>query len=154
LYPFLDSILFETKIPIIIFDEDKSIFYLRSEILVTSLGESWPHHLSLWTDHFALKITKNTLVGLISFDCLGLGPLFSYIKLMPNKKIWKWNVPKSVSKMWGNKTDQMEDSLVREYWRKTKQKQNTIFVEHHYMQTNTNNVNKTCTLLQTSSAPV
>jgi len=31
---------------------------------------------------------------------------------------------------------------------KTKQKHNTIFVGHHYTQTNTNNVNKTCTLLQ------
>jgi len=27
--------------------------------------------------------------------------------------------------------------------RKTKQKQNTIYVRHQYMQTNTNNVNKT-----------
>jgi len=28
--------------------------------------------------------------------------------------------------------------------RKTKQKHNIICIEHHYMQTNTNNVNKTC----------
>ena len=34
--------------------------------------------------------------------------------------------------------------------RKTKQKHNTICVGHHYMQTNTNNVNKTCSLLQTT----
>ena len=34
--------------------------------------------------------------------------------------------------------------------RKTKQKHNTICVWHHYMQTNTNNVNKTWTLLQTT----
>ena len=34
--------------------------------------------------------------------------------------------------------------------RKTREKQNTICVRHHYMQTNTNNVNKTCALLQTS----
>ena len=27
---------------------------------------------------------------------------------------------------------------------------NKICVEHHYMQTNTNNVNKTCTLLETT----
>ena len=33
--------------------------------------------------------------------------------------------------------------------RQTKQKHNTICVGHHYAQTNTNNVNKTCTLLQT-----
>jgi len=33
--------------------------------------------------------------------------------------------------------------------RKTKQKQNTIFVEHYSIQTNTNDVNKTCALLQT-----
>jgi hypothetical protein len=34
--------------------------------------------------------------------------------------------------------------------RKTKQKHNTICVVHHYMQTNTNKVNKTCALLQTT----
>jgi hypothetical protein len=34
--------------------------------------------------------------------------------------------------------------------RKTEQKHSTIGVGHHYMQANTNNVNKTCTLLQTS----
>ena len=34
--------------------------------------------------------------------------------------------------------------------RKPKQKRNTIFVGHHYAQTNTNNVNKTCALLQTT----
>jgi len=32
-------------------------------------------------------------------------------------------------------------------WRKTKQKYNTICVGHHYMQTNTNNVNKTSSLI-------
>jgi hypothetical protein len=31
-----------------------------------------------------------------------------------------------------------------------KQKHNTIYVGHHYAQTNTNNVNKTCALLQTT----
>jgi hypothetical protein len=34
--------------------------------------------------------------------------------------------------------------------RKTKKKHNTICVGHHYTQTNTNNVNKICTLLQTT----
>ena len=34
--------------------------------------------------------------------------------------------------------------------RKTKQKHNTICVGHHYAQTNTNNVNKTWALLQTT----
>ena len=34
--------------------------------------------------------------------------------------------------------------------RKTKQKDNTIGVGHHYTKTNTNNVNKTWTLLQTT----
>jgi hypothetical protein len=34
--------------------------------------------------------------------------------------------------------------------RKTKQKHNTICVGHHYVQANTNNVIKTCTLLQTT----
>jgi len=34
--------------------------------------------------------------------------------------------------------------------RQTKEKQNTICVGHHYVQTNTNNVNKTWTLLQTT----
>jgi len=34
--------------------------------------------------------------------------------------------------------------------RKTKQKHNTICVGHHYMQTYTNNINKTCFLLQTT----
>ena len=34
--------------------------------------------------------------------------------------------------------------------RKTKQKHHTTCVEHHYMQTNTNNVNKTWALLQTT----
>jgi hypothetical protein len=32
--------------------------------------------------------------------------------------------------------------------RKTKQRHNTICVEHHYTQISTNNVNKTCTILQ------
>jgi len=31
--------------------------------------------------------------------------------------------------------------------RKTKQKHNTIYVEHHYVHSNTNNVNKTWALL-------
>jgi hypothetical protein len=35
-------------------------------------------------------------------------------------------------------------------WRQTKQKHNTIYVGHHYIQTNTNNVNKTWTFLQTT----
>ena len=35
--------------------------------------------------------------------------------------------------------------------RKTKQKHNTICVGHHYMQTNTNNVNKTRAFLQTNT---
>jgi hypothetical protein len=35
-------------------------------------------------------------------------------------------------------------------WRKTKQKHNTIFVGHHYMQTNTNNISKICAFLQTT----
>ena len=35
--------------------------------------------------------------------------------------------------------------------RKTKQKHNTICVGHHYMQSNTNNVNKTWSLLQTTT---
>ena len=34
--------------------------------------------------------------------------------------------------------------------RKTKQKQNTICVGHHYSQANTNNVTKRCALLQTT----
>ena len=34
---------------------------------------------------------------------------------------------------------------------KTKQKHNAICVEHHYAQANTNNVNKTWALLQTTS---
>jgi hypothetical protein len=34
--------------------------------------------------------------------------------------------------------------------RKTKQKHNTICIGHHYVRTNTNNVNKTCVLLQTT----
>jgi hypothetical protein len=33
---------------------------------------------------------------------------------------------------------------------KTKQKHNPIGVVHHYVQTNINNVNKTCALLQTT----
>jgi hypothetical protein len=34
--------------------------------------------------------------------------------------------------------------------RKTKQKHNTIYVDHHYAKTNTNNVNKACASLQTT----
>jgi hypothetical protein len=37
---------------------------------------------------------------------------------------------------------------------KTKQTQNTIWVAHHYAQTNTNNVNKTRALLQTNTNDV
>ena len=46
----------------------------------------------------------------------------------------------------------IEKGQSREYTRrmKTKQNHNTIWVEHHYAQTNTNNVNKTCALLQTN----
>ena len=36
------------------------------------------------------------------------------------------------------------------YTRRRKQKHNTICVGHHYTQTNTNNVNKTRALLQTT----
>ena len=35
-------------------------------------------------------------------------------------------------------------------WRQTKQKHNTICVGHHYAQTNTNTVNETWALLQTT----
>ena len=35
-------------------------------------------------------------------------------------------------------------------WRQTKQKHNTICVGHHYTQINTNNVNKTWALIQTT----
>jgi len=35
-------------------------------------------------------------------------------------------------------------------WRQTKQKHSTICVGHHYIQTNTSNINKTYTLLQTT----
>ena len=34
--------------------------------------------------------------------------------------------------------------------RKTKQNHSTVCVGHHYTQTNTTNVNKTCALLQTT----
>ena len=44
--------------------------------------------------------------------------------------------------------DKQEKLATRQ--RKTKQKHNTIYVGHHYMQINTNNVNKTCTLLHTT----
>jgi len=37
---------------------------------------------------------------------------------------------------------------MREY--QAKQKHNTMCVGHHYMQANTNNVNKACALLQTT----
>ena len=33
---------------------------------------------------------------------------------------------------------------------KQKQKRNTICIGHHYAKTNTNNVNRTCTLLETT----
>jgi hypothetical protein len=39
-------------------------------------------------------------------------------------------------------------------WRKTKQKDNTICVGHHYIQANTNNVNKTRALFQTTVADI
>jgi hypothetical protein len=38
--------------------------------------------------------------------------------------------------------------------RKIKQKHNTLCFGHHYVQTNTNNVNKTCALLQTTEGNV
>ena len=34
--------------------------------------------------------------------------------------------------------------------KKQKQKRNTICIGHHYAKTNTNNVNRTCTLLKTT----
>ena len=44
----------------------------------------------------------------------------------------------------GNNTKTTEpDNIVYTRRRKTKQKHNTICVEHHYTQINTNNVNKT-----------
>ena len=41
------------------------------------------------------------------------------------------------------------EKLATRRWQ-TNQKHNTICVGHHYAQPNTNNVNKTCTLLQTT----
>ena len=38
--------------------------------------------------------------------------------------------------------------------KQTKQKHYTICVGHHYMQTHTNNVNKTCALLQTTAGGI
>ena len=38
-------------------------------------------------------------------------------------------------------------------WRQTKRKDNTICDGHYYMQTNTNNVNKTWSFLQTTLFP-
>ena len=38
-------------------------------------------------------------------------------------------------------------------WRQTKQKHNTICVGHYYAHANTNNVNNTCALLQTTGSP-
>ena len=42
------------------------------------------------------------------------------------------------------------DNIGYTRWRKTKQKHNTIYVWLQYAQTNTNNVNKTWALLQTT----
>ena len=38
--------------------------------------------------------------------------------------------------------------------RKVRQKHNILCVVHHYAETNTNNVNKTCTLLQTTEGNI
>jgi hypothetical protein len=48
----------------------------------------------------------------------------------------------------GNRQSTETDNTVYTRRRKTKQKHNTICVEHHYTPTNKNNVNKTCTILQ------
>jgi hypothetical protein len=54
------------------------------------------------------------------------------------------------------KTDNLEKLANVGYTRRrnTKHKHNTICVGHQYTQTNTNNVNKTCTLLQTTGGKV
>jgi hypothetical protein len=50
--------------------------------------------------------------------------------------------------------DGVSSNLDQRSWqhrrRKTKQKHNTIFIGYNNTQTNTNNVNKTCALLQTT----
>ena len=38
--------------------------------------------------------------------------------------------------------------------RKVRQKHNILCVEHHYVETNTNSVNKTCALLQTTEGNI
>ena len=43
-----------------------------------------------------------------------------------------------------NEQSRETDNIGYTWQRQTKQKHNTICVGHHYMQTNTNNVNKTC----------
>ena len=50
------------------------------------------------------------------------------------------------------KNGQSRETCNIEYtrWRQTKRKHNTVCVGHYNTQTNTNNVNKTCALLQTT----
>ena len=48
------------------------------------------------------------------------------------------------------KTDNPEKLATYSTQEETKQKHNTIYIGHHFMQTNTNNVNKTWALLQTT----
>ena len=63
----------------------------------------------------------------------------------------KWPSKINVREYWrGNKklTIQLTGNIGYTRWRQTKQNDDTVCVGHHYAQANTNNVNKTCALLQ------
>ena len=69
----------------------------------------------------------------------GLFPILSYQKTLENTE---GTISNGQSSEIGN--------IVYTRRRQTKQKHNTISAEHQYTQTNTNNANKTCALLQTT----
>jgi len=65
-------------------------------------------------------------------------------------KSWLWTkVPQKGKQTFENTEGAIKKGQPTER-RKSKQRHNTIWVGHHYAQTNTNNVNKTCSLLQTT----
>jgi hypothetical protein len=84
---------------------------------------------------------KTTVVVLFYTLRLLITPLVSLNFI--NKPYW---IPKGQSK----RTIQRNGNKWCTRRRKTKQKHNTIYVGHQYTQASTNNVNKTCALLQTT----